>query len=92
MKKLHILSALTLLCAGLCGCTVKAGAGSWILILISLLTMAFAVLRGYNMIQYDKRQRKRKRKTLPQQQYKVTGIILLGDLKAAVKLQKELHL
>lgn len=80
MKKVHIFSALTFLCAGLCGCTVKAGAGSWILILISLLILAFGGLRAYNMIQYDKRQRRRRRKPLPRQQYKITGIVLLAGL------------
>ena len=36
MKKAYLFSALTLLCMGLCGCTVKAGAFSWILIILSL--------------------------------------------------------
>ncbi|MBR5529108.1 MAG: PQQ-binding-like beta-propeller repeat protein [Oscillospiraceae bacterium] len=80
MKKLHIVTAMAFLCAGLCGCTVKAGAASWILIVLSLLILAFGGLRAYNMIQYDKRQRQRKRKPLPQQQYKATGIVLLVGL------------
>ena len=80
MKKAYLFSALTLLCMGLCGCTVKAGAFSWILIILSLLVLTFGGLRGYNLIQYDKRQRRRKRKPMPKEQYKITGIILLAGL------------
>ena len=80
MKKAYLFSALTLLCMGLCGCTVKAGAFSWILIILSLLVLAFGGLRAYNLVQYDKRQRRRKRKPMPRQQYKITGIILLIGL------------
>ena len=85
MKKAYLFSALTLLCMGLCGCTVKAGAFSWILIILSLLVLAFGGLRGYNLIQYDKRQRRRKRKPMPKEQYKITGIILLAGLVLLIR-------
>ena len=80
MKKSFSIAGIALLCAGLCGCTMKAGVGSWILIVLSLLVLAFGWLRLYNMIQYNKRQRRRGRKEIPQEQFKISGIILLVGL------------
>ncbi len=80
MKKAYLFSALALFSMGLCGCTIKPGAGSWILILLSLLVLALGGLRFYNLVQYDRRQRRRKRKPMPREQYKITGILLLAGL------------
>ena len=80
MKKWMALSASALCCLLLCGCTVQYSGFNFLtvlLILLGLAVTAFGALRAYNIIQYNKRRRRRK---LSEDVYVATAVILVAGL------------
>ena len=80
MKKWMALPVPLLSCVLLCGCTVEYSGFNFLtvlLILLGLAVTAFGGLRAYNIIQYNKRRRRRK---LAEDVYTATAVILVAGL------------
>ena len=75
MKKTISLAVAAVMCFSMSGCSLSAGAGSAILIVLGLVLMLFSGLRTFNMLQYNKR--KRRRKTIPRDHIIATGLLFM---------------
>lgn len=77
MKKILSLAAPVFGCLLLSGCTIRFSGPNWLtvlLLLVGLLFAAFGGLRAYNIVQYNKRRRRRK---LHEDQYTLTAIVIV---------------
>lgn len=75
MKKNISMAAAALMCFSLTGCTGGKGLGSAVLIVLGLVLMLFSGLRTLNMLQYNKR--RRRRKPIPRDQILATGLLFM---------------
>lgn len=75
MKKSISLAVAAIMCFSLTGCTAGKGLASAVLIILGLLLMLFSGLRAFNMVQYNKR--KRRRKSIPRDHIIATALLFV---------------
>ena len=74
MKRMNVIAMICGLCLCLTGCSTQGG--TWIFGILGILVLAFAVLRTYSAVQYNRsRRRKRRRKAEAPEQILLTVII-----------------
>ena len=92
MKKLSYPAAAGVLCLLLGGCSAS-GAGSAVLILLGVAVLAFATLRTYSLIQYNRTRRARRRKRtmdiMTKALYVLGVVILLAAMIVSCNAPKE---
>ena len=92
MKKLFYPAAAGFLCLLLGGCSAS-GAGSAVLVLLGIAVLAFAALRTYSLIQYNRTRRARRRKRtmdlMTKALYVLGVVILLAAMIVSCNAPKE---